>query len=63
MIVKLNQNKIVQCSVVGDGLVGKTSLVKKFVQNKNTEDYVATVFDNFAGNFLYIHVYKLNNII
>ncbi|XP_045187609.1 cdc42 homolog [Mercenaria mercenaria] len=50
MIVKINKSKIVQCSVVGDGLVGKTSLVKKFVHNKHTENYVATVFDNFAGD-------------
>lgn len=49
MIVKINKSKVVNCSVVGDGLVGKTSLVKKFVQNKHTENYVATVFDNFAG--------------
>lgn len=50
MIVKINKSKIVNCSVVGDGLVGKTSLVKKFAHNKHSENYVATVFDNFAGD-------------
>ncbi|KAL4238159.1 hypothetical protein ACF0H5_002870 [Mactra antiquata] len=50
MMVKNTTENIVRCSIVGDGLVGKTSLVKKFVHNKYTDSYVATVFDNFAGH-------------
>lgn len=49
MVMKVNKNSIVQCAVVGDGLVGKTSLIKQFVHNQHTVEYVATVFDNFAG--------------
>lgn len=49
MMVKTETNKIVRCSVVGDGLVGKTTLARKFAQHKVSESYVATVFDNFAG--------------
>lgn len=53
MMVKTERNnKIVKCSIVGDGLVGKTTLVRKFANQKTSENYVATVFDNFAGKFL-----------
>ena len=66
MMVKTERNnKIVKCSLVGDGLVGKTSLVRKFANHKMNENYVATVFDNFAGmlrlNSLF-HFYFVFNI-
>ncbi|KAL4238909.1 hypothetical protein ACF0H5_003616 [Mactra antiquata] len=50
MMLKTATENIVRCSIVGDGLVGKTSLVKKFVLNTYSESYDATVFDNFAGH-------------
>ncbi|KAG2387154.1 hypothetical protein C9374_001486 [Naegleria lovaniensis] len=36
----------IKCVVVGDGAVGKTCLVKVFVDNKFPEGYVPTVFEN-----------------
>jgi GTPase SAR1 family protein len=42
--------KVVQCTIVGDSSVGKTSLVKKFLRaDENKEDVTPTVFDNFSG--------------
>ncbi|XP_060559575.1 rho-related protein racD-like [Ruditapes philippinarum] len=42
--------KVVQCTIVGDSSVGKTSLVKKFLRaEENKEDVTPTVFDNFSG--------------
>lgn len=45
---------VVPCALVGDGMVGKTSLALAFV-NKQVPDttYVATIFDNYAGKPLY----------
>ena len=52
MVMKsLNSQRIVPCTVVGDGMVGKTSIARAFVDKvaPNEDDYVATVFDNYAG--------------
>ncbi|KAK3593173.1 hypothetical protein CHS0354_039659 [Potamilus streckersoni] len=42
------ETKIITCALVGDGMVGKTSLALTFMKAKLPEKYVATVFDNFA---------------
>lgn len=41
----------VNCVLVGDGAVGKTSLVVSYTTNGYPTDYVPTAFDNFTGNF------------
>ena len=43
------QRNLVQCTVVGDGMVGKSSLSLAFTNEAPKGDYVATVFENYAG--------------
>lgn len=43
--------KVVPCTIIGDGMVGKTSLALAFANRQPPQEpYVATVFDNYAGN-------------
>lgn len=40
----------VNCVLVGDGAVGKTSLVVSYTTNGYPADYVPTALDKFTGN-------------
>ncbi|KAL3873242.1 hypothetical protein ACJMK2_036382 [Sinanodonta woodiana] len=40
---------IVTCAIIGDEMVGKTSLALTFMKEKLPDIHVSTVFDNFAG--------------
>lgn len=42
----------VSCVLVGDGAVGKSSLVVSYTTNGYPAEYVPTAFDNFTGRFV-----------
>ncbi|XP_033736432.1 rho-related protein racD-like [Pecten maximus] len=41
--------KPINCTLVGDGMVGKTSIVHTYIGKGMDTKYVATVFENYAG--------------
>lgn len=45
-MIGAKKNKI-KCVLVGDGAVGKTSLITAYAQNKFCSDYAPTAYDNF----------------
>ncbi|KAL4237350.1 hypothetical protein ACF0H5_002068 [Mactra antiquata] len=48
---KKTGQQVVPCTLIGDGMVGKTSLALAFVNKQSPEEnYTATVFDNYAGS-------------
>ena len=49
--------RTIKCVAVGDGAVGKTSLLMAYTTNATPTEYVPTIFDNYSANCI------VNNII
>ena len=45
----IENTKDIKCVLVGDGAVGKTSLVISYTTNGYPNEYVPTAFDDYSG--------------
>ncbi|XP_046366176.1 rho-related GTP-binding protein RhoJ-like [Haliotis rufescens] len=46
--MKNDEEKYISCAIMGDGMVGKTSISESYAQKSFKENYEATVFDNYV---------------
>ena len=62
MVLKDEIDKCLQCTIVGDSLVGKSTLVQKFSREGREKklEYEHTIFENAAGMLPIKHIYKEN---
>ncbi|XP_067681919.1 cell division control protein 42 homolog [Haliotis asinina] len=46
--MKTDDQKYISCAIMGDDMVGKTSISESYAQKSFKENYEATVFDNYV---------------
>ena len=56
-MAKKGSNRELKCVIVGDGGVGKTSMLLSYTTGGIMTDYIPTCFDAYTGRFIYLFIY------
>lgn len=56
------QERLLKCVLLGDGAVGKTSLVVSYTTNGYPTKYVPTAFDDFSGKKIHLLFFIINSV-
>lgn len=50
------RSSCIKCVLVGDAGVGKTNLAARLSSRKFKDEYIPTIFDNYAGKYGFIFI-------
>lgn len=59
---KTSSQPTISCMLVGDGAVGKTSMIISYIANGYPDEYRQTAFDVFTGELGYLTLSRCKSV-